>query len=335
MPPVCTPISSAGFAVSSHLLAPPKTVSKGQRMAADRHHLMPMWAEPARNSEMLYFNFLGNLTKLEESPKGLFLCCKVLILFQHLTLSTEQSLHPLCPCWLSKGSVLANATPATKSSAQMSLCAHCVIMDIIIQNEKTKFNHQIGPVWVVSAFRWHNDAVTFILMVAFLLIVGRPFASLPHALSTVLTSFIYFRHLGLDQPVLKDLLKRKKIKRRENRQIFNLAVKIALEMSIDMRPGGTMRLSNPLTTSLVRSLLTDRKHVRCYLSRLMETDFPLFHRFRFPATKSHFQVKSQVVFQSRLGCYYIRQRGIILSCIVCYTMVIHTTLCLSRCTKRS
>lgn len=134
---------------------------RGQ-MAADRHHLMPMWVEPARNTEMLYFNFLGNLTKIEESPKGLFLCCKVLILFQHLTLSTEQSLHPLCPCWLSKGSVLANATPATKSSAQMSLCAHCVIMDIIIQNEKTRFNHQIGPVWVISAFRWHNDAVTFI-----------------------------------------------------------------------------------------------------------------------------------------------------------------------------
>lgn len=90
------------------------------------------------------------------------------------------------------------------------------------------------------------------------------------------------------------------MERRVKRQIFNLTVKIALEMSADMRPGGTMRLSNPLTTSLMRSLLTDRKHVRCYLSRLIEMSLPLFHPFRFPATKSHFQVKSQVAFESRL-----------------------------------
>lgn len=70
-------------------------------------------------------------------------------------------------------------------------------------------------------------------------------------------------------------------------------------MSADMRPGGTMRLSNPLTSSLMRSLLPDRKHVRCYLSRLMEMDLPLFRLFRFQAAESHFRVKSQVVFQSR------------------------------------
>lgn len=69
------------------------------------------------------------------------------------------------------------------------------------------------------------------------------------------------------------------MERKEKRQIFNLTVKIALEMSGDMRPGGTMRLSNPLTTSLMRSLLTDRKHVRCSLSRLMEMDLPLFQSF--------------------------------------------------------
>lgn len=100
----------------------------------------------------------------------------------------------------------------------------------------------------------------------------------------VLTSFIYFCHLGLDQPVVKDLLKKKVRKEREKRQIFNLTVKIALEMSADMRPGGTMRLSNPLTSSLMRSLRTDRKHVRCYLSHIMEMDLPLL---RLSVSSSH------------------------------------------------
>lgn len=101
-----------------------------------------------------------------------------------------------------------------------------------------------------------------------------PSLRLPGPLS--LPSFI-FCHLGLDRPVAKDLLKKISWKgERKKRQIFNLTVKIALEMSADMRPGGTMRLSNPPTGSLMRSLRTDRKHVRCYLSRLMEVDLPLF-----------------------------------------------------------
>lgn len=103
----------------------------------------------------------------------------------------------------------------------------------------------------------------------------------------------HFLHLFLTPwswpACLEVFIKKEKMERRAKRQIFNFTVKIALEMSADIRPGGTMRLSNPLTTSLMRSLLTDRKHVRCHLSRLIEMDPSLSvssHQVTFPSQKS-------------------------------------------------
>lgn len=46
-----------------------------------------------------------------------------------------------------------------------------------------------------------------------------------------------------------------------------------------MWSSNTMTLSNHLTSNLMSNFFTDRKHVRCYLSLLMEMDLPFIHFF--------------------------------------------------------